>query len=330
MPRRGARTRRNLARGARLHRRARAQRDVAAERVVSRGLVGDDVGLPAAGDELGHHLGAVAHEPDRHRVARGLGLVGPPQRFVEIGGLAIEVAGRDPALDASWIDLDAERDTVVHRDRERLRATHAAEAARERDGAGERPAEVLVRTLGERLVRALQDALGADVDPRPRRHLPVHREALRLERPERLPVGPLGHEHRVRDQHSRGHVVGAEDRDRLARLHEQGLVVGQRPERAHDRVERLPAAGGLAGAAVHDQVLGPLGHLGVEVVHQHAHRRFLRPGTARQLAATWRTDLSTGHRVPSTARRLPSRRDATATACSLAVIRRGVLRGRDA
>ena len=130
------------------------------------------------------------------------------------------------------------------------------------DRAGERAAEVLVGALGERLVRALQDALGPDVDPRPGGHLPVHREALGLQRAERLPVGPLRHEHRVRDQHARRQVVRPEDRDRLARLHQQGLVVGERPQRAHDRVVGLPAAGGAAGAPVHDQVLGALGDLG--------------------------------------------------------------------
>ena len=68
---------------------------------------------------------------------------------------------------------------------------------------GERAAEALRRALGERLVRALQDALGPDVDPRARGHLPVHREPGRLELAERVPVRPLRHEHRVRDQHPR-------------------------------------------------------------------------------------------------------------------------------
>ena len=195
-------------------------------------------------DELGQHLGAVADEPDRDR-ARARPCASSAHRSASSRSAVspIEVAGLDPALDPRGVDLDAERDAVVHRDGERLRAAHAAEPARERDRAGERPAEVLVRALGERLVRALQDPLGADVDPRARGHLAVHREPLRLELAEGVPVGPLRHEHRVRDQHARGHVVRAEDRDGLARLHEQGLVVGQRPQRAHDRVERLPDCG---------------------------------------------------------------------------------------
>ena len=52
-----------------------------------------------------------------------------------------------------------------------------------------------------------------------------------------------------------------------------------------DRVERLPRPRGAAGAAVHDEVLGALGDLGVEVVHQHPHRGLLRPRAAGQLGS---------------------------------------------
>ncbi len=46
-----------------------------------------------------------------------------------------------------------------------------------------------------------------------------------------------------------------------------------------------PVAGRLARAAVDHQVVGPLGHLGVEVVHQHAQRRLLLPAAAAELEA---------------------------------------------
>ena len=56
-------------------------------------------------------------------------------------------------------------------------------------------------------------------------------------------------------------------------------------QRGDDRVERLPAAGGAAGAAVDHEVLGVLGDLGVEVVHQHPQRGFLLPALAGDLGA---------------------------------------------
>ncbi len=63
---------------------------------------------------------------------------------------------------------------------------------------------------------------------------------------------------------------------------------------AHDRVERLPAAGGAAGAAVDDEILGVLGDLGVEVVHQHPQRGFLLPALAGQLGAAGGADEARG------------------------------------
>ena len=191
----------------------------------------------------------------------------------------------DPALDARRVALDADRDAVVHRHRERLRAAHAAEAGGQRDGPGQRAAELLVGDRREGLVGALQDALGADVDPRAGRHLAVHRQPEVLEPAELLPVGPVADQVGVRDQHPRRPLVGLHHADRLAGLDEHRLVVRQRPQRAHQRVVRLPVARRLAGAAVDDEVLGALGVVGVEVVHQHPQRRLGLPRAAGQLGA---------------------------------------------
>ena len=56
-------------------------------------------------------------------------------------------------------------------------------------------------------------------------------------------------------------------------------------ERGQDLVEAGPVARGAADAAVDDQVLRVLGHLGVEVVLDHAVGRFGDPVLATQLAA---------------------------------------------
>ena len=45
-------------------------------------------------------------------------------------GLLVEVAVLDAAGDPRLVDVDADRDAVVHGDGERLRAAHAAEARR--------------------------------------------------------------------------------------------------------------------------------------------------------------------------------------------------------
>jgi hypothetical protein len=60
-------------------------------------------------------------------------------RVVDRVGDLVEVAVLDAPLRAPRVDLDAQRHATVHRDRERLRAAHAAEAGGERDRAGELP-----------------------------------------------------------------------------------------------------------------------------------------------------------------------------------------------
>ena len=197
-----------------------------------------------------------------------------------------------PPLDPRRVDLDAEDHPTSQRCRQRLGAPHPAEAGREdRPAAQVRSPEVLLPSRRERLVRALQDPLRADVDPAAGRHLPEHRQTLRLEPPELVPGRPARDEQRVRDQHSRRPRVRPQHADRLPALHKQGLVLAERQQRADDRAQGIVVSGGLPGAAVDDELLGPLGDLGVEVVQEHPERRLRRPrprvqlGTARRANA---------------------------------------------
>ena len=223
--------------------------------------------------------------------------IGELDGVVERVGLDVEVAVLDAAGDPRLVDVDADRDAVVHGHGERLGAAHAAEAGGERDGAGEGATEPLVGDRREGLEGALEDALGADVDPRAGGHLAVHGQAELLEPAELLPVGPVADQVGVGDQHPRRPLVGAEDTDRLAALHEHGLVVGERGQGAHECVVGLPVAGGLPGPAVHHQLGGVLGVLRVEVVHQHPQRRLGLPRPRGQLGPVGRMDRQP--RVPT-------------------------------
>ena len=207
---------------------------VAVERVVRGGLVGDDVDVDIAADQLGQDLGGVAQQADRQRPPLAAAPQ-PRQRVVEVGRALVEVAGLHAALDALQVDLDAQRGAAAHRDRQRLGAAHAAEPGGDDQAAAQRAAEALARDRGERLVGALQDPLAPDVDPGARGHLPVHHQPGRVELAELLPRRPVGDEVRVGDQHARGALVGLEHGHRLARLHEQRLVVAQRHQLAADR-----------------------------------------------------------------------------------------------
>ena len=154
--------------------------------------------------------------------------------------------------------------------------------------AGEIAAIVPPAHLDEGFVGALNDALAADIDPRAGRHLAVHHQALAIEFVEMLPGRPVRHQVGVGDQHARRIGVGPEDADRLARLDEQRLVALQPAQRLDDAVERLPVARGAADAAIDHQLAGPLGDVGIEVVHQHAQRRLGQPALGGKLAAARR------------------------------------------
>ena len=153
---------------------------------------------------------------------------------------------------------------------------------------------MLASGFGERLVRALHDALAADVDPRARGHLAEHHEALAVELVEVVPGRPARHEVGVRDEHARRVGMRLEDADGLARLDEQRLVLVQRAQRRDDRVEALPVARRAPDTAVDHQLLRILGHVRVEIVHEHAQRRFGEPAFRRALAAPRRADHAVG------------------------------------
>src|SRR5216683_2424351 len=256
-----------------------------AERIVRGRLVGDDVHVEATRGQRGQHLRGIAVQPDRKSALLRLGFDCQPQRVLEVGCANVEIAMVEAALDLLCVGFDADRHPAVEGDGERLSPAHAAQARGQRDRAGQRAAEALARDRGESFIGALEDALGADVDPRPRGHLPVHGQPKGLEPPELIPRRPLGHEQRVGDEHARRPLVRVENADRLTRLDEEGLVALKLPQLANNGVERFPGTRRAAGAAVDHKVCGPLRDLGIEVVHEHPHRAFLRPPTTAQLGS---------------------------------------------
>ena len=255
---------------------------------MGRGLVGHHVEGLALLRPGRLDLRGVADEGDRERLPRAAATAGQRERRVRRIGEPIDVADLVAPARPRLVDLDADHDAVVHRHRQRLGAAHPAEARGQDDPPAQRPAEVLAGQLGERLVGALQDPLGPDVDPGARRHLPVHHQAGPLELAEVLPGRPLPHQVRVGDQDARRPWVRPEDADRLARLDQERLVVGEGAELAHDRVEGVPAAGGAAGPAVDHERVGILGDLRIQVVHEHPQDRLLLPAAAGDLRAAGR------------------------------------------
>src|ERR1022692_1706274 len=136
----------------------------------------------------------------------------------------------------------------------------------------------------------LHNALGADVNPRTRRHLPIHRQTGALQFVKLLPVRPMADEIRICNEHARRMIVRLEHAHRLARLHQQSLVVLQLLQSCDDGVVRLPTPRRPTGSAVHNKVLRTLGNFLVEVVHEHAHGGFLLPAFASDRVAAGRAN----------------------------------------
>ena len=267
-----------------------------------RGLVGDGVGLHAAPHQLGQHLGRIAEHANGERFPLAARALDHRQPFVQAFCLGIEISGLEPHLDARGLAFDRQQRGARHGRGERLRAAHAAEPRGENPFAGKVAAVVAPADFGEGLVGALHDALRADVDPRARGHLAVHHQALAIELVEMVERRPMRHEVRVRDQHARRVRVRAKHADRFAGLHAQRLIGFERRERRDDAIKALPIARGAADAAVDHELVRLLGHLGIEIVHQHPQRRLGQPALGGKFWATRRPDdagivETSGHRV---------------------------------
>ena len=70
--------------------------------------------------------------------------------------------------------------------------------------------------FGKGLIRALHDALAANINPRACRHLTVHHEALAIERIEMLPRRPMRYKIRIGDEDARCIAMRAKNAYRLA------------------------------------------------------------------------------------------------------------------
>ena len=181
---------------------------VALERIMRARLVGERLGQDAARVEAAQKVDDVAEPADGNAVVlafprlRGQ-LERAVDRDIDVLVHLVEVAVVDALLEPLAADVGDEAGAFVHRDRQGLRAAHAAAAARHIQRAAQRTAEVLARAFCEGLVGALQNPLRADVDPRARGHLAEHHQALRCELVELRLRGPVRHEVRVRDEDAR-------------------------------------------------------------------------------------------------------------------------------
>src|SRR5205814_4575927 len=91
--------------------------DVAVEWIVRARLVGDDVDVNAAPNELREHVGGVRHQSDRPGRAVATVAFDAGERIVRRWRDLVEKALRLASLGARWLDLDHEYEALVQLDR---------------------------------------------------------------------------------------------------------------------------------------------------------------------------------------------------------------------
>ncbi len=273
---------------------------VAVERIVGGCLVGHDIGAAVghfftclhAAQDLGEDVGRIADQGHGLRFARLGPAVDHRQRLVEVVGFLVAITGADTEVGAGLVAFHGKAGGARHDGCQRLGTAHAAEAAGQDPLACQVAVIMLAAGFREGLVGALNDALGADIDPRAGRHLAVHHQALLIELVEVLPIGPVGYQVGVRNEHARRIGMGPDDGYRLARLDEQRFVGFEILQRGADGIEVVPGARSATDPAINDQLVRVFGDIRMQVVHQHAKRRLGQPALGVEFGAGRRVDVA--------------------------------------
>ncbi len=279
-------------------------RHVPFERVVRRGLVGEHVGGDAAPTRCSSRSTALASTAIETARRSSRAASARSTRSRDVGRHLVEVARVEPPPDARRVDLGDQADALVHRHRQRLRAAHAAEAGGDDETAGEacrRSAGARTRR-GSRRCPAGCPACRCRSTSRPSSGRTWSGRALRAAGTRR-PSPTWGRAASWRSAPAArprgcGRPPPACPTARAASRPRPAAAAWRRWRRTP------PSCAPPAGAAVDDQLLRVLRHLGIEVVHQHAQRRLLLPAAAGELAAArrahfTRTDSRRGRNVES-------------------------------
>ena len=247
------------------------------QRIVRTSLIGDHIWAHAAFEKLGENISRIAEQAHRFRFARLGPAVDHLKRFVKRVGAFVDVFGAQAEVDAVGVTLNSQTTGTRHHGCQGLRAAHTTQTTGQDPFACKIAVVMLAACLDECLVGALNDALAADVNPRPRGHLAVHCQTLFIELVEMIPSGPMRHEVGIGDQHTRRIAVGFDDGNGFAGLHNQRFIILQILEAGNDTVKVFPCPRRSPDATIDHQFMRVFSHIRVQVIHQHPQRCLCLP-----------------------------------------------------
>src|SRR6266851_6733520 len=200
---------------------------IAVQRIMSGRLVGHNIRNHATPQEFRVHLCSVSNQTHAARNSVQLCLLNDVQRLIQVAGHSLQISMTDCLLDRLPVDFYCQSDAIIHGYGQRLSTPHLAQARRQYESCRESSVKVFLGDSCERFVCALEYTLGSDVSPGPCGHLSVHDETLLLKFVEIVPSSPLGNNHAVNNQDSRGQSVGFENCHWLAALYEECLIFAE-------------------------------------------------------------------------------------------------------
>src|SRR5438132_13488524 len=103
---------------------------------MGRRLIGKDVGHDVVVQQLRDDLGGVPDQTDGEGLSLALRFQNEVESFFEVASHAVQITRLKTALDAGWIDLDAEESGAVHGGAQGLGAVHPTSAGIDDELAG--------------------------------------------------------------------------------------------------------------------------------------------------------------------------------------------------
>ena len=241
--------------------------------VVAGGLVAEQVDGERTRNRRLQQIHDVAVVGNRDALARRSCLLRAGEDLVQIARRQIDPALVESGLDAGVVHLRKHADRARDERGLGLRAAHAAEAGGDEDFALEvalaRHAEIFAPDAKNRVKRAVDDPLRADVHPAAGGHLPIVGNAHLLGDFPIVDVIEHADHQRVGEDHARSVGFARKETYGMPGFEHQRLLVGEFFQILFDQAVLQPVLADLPRLAIGHELIGIQRHVKIEIVVDH-------------------------------------------------------------